>query len=172
MGHPNFLFMQIPYKIKWLSNNLYYLKTGTGNDCAGHNSAMRPSTLILERFWSSPDVTFGLTLPTGSIMNMWINICNNKRHFKQNNRIKFIVICSIKNVNAVFVFLYLFYNKKRDESSIQFYAEISERWEIQNQVTLRFKATVSELHAYSILTEISAPETTELGTSMLYYYLH
>lgn len=32
-------------KSKW-----NYLKAGTGNDCAGHNNAMLPFTLILERF--------------------------------------------------------------------------------------------------------------------------
>lgn len=48
------------------SSRSSYRKTGTGNDWAGHNNAMLPFELILTRFWSSPDVIFGLTLPTGS----------------------------------------------------------------------------------------------------------
>lgn len=50
-----------------LLNNFKYLNTGTGNDWAGHKSAMLSFNGILRRFVSSADVIFGLTLPTGSI---------------------------------------------------------------------------------------------------------
>lgn len=66
------------YKIcktfKW-SKKCSYRNTGTGNDCAGHSKAILPVSGIFNRFKSSGEVTFGLTLPTGSkytIHHKWI----------------------------------------------------------------------------------------------------
>lgn len=44
-----------------------YRKYGTGNDCAGHNKVMLCFLLISIVRVLSPDVNFGITLPTGSI---------------------------------------------------------------------------------------------------------
>lgn len=45
-----------------------YRKTGTGNDCAGQSNVILVLILDLILLDSSPDVNFGLTLPTGSVI--------------------------------------------------------------------------------------------------------
>lgn len=44
-----------------------YRKFGTGNDCAGQSNVTFVLIFDLILLDSSPDVSFGLTLPTGSV---------------------------------------------------------------------------------------------------------